>query len=267
MLIKRTLRSIFHVPRIAVTIDIEVTGWCCYCCCCKQRRAIDGENHHIVGLRTAPRQTCSIFRQMKILDGYIGRTVLSSTLMTLLILAGISSLFRFIEQLKSVGKGDYDALHAALFTMYSLPTDIEVFFPMAALIGGLIGLGALASHSELIVMQAAGLSRFNIVQSVMKAALVMVVIVMVVVVRAAAAAMAATAAVAADAVMLLAALIHPAGGRGRTRRRRRRPGWRRQPWHRRRGRSACVLDTDASVTSSMRRGRPQPTGRRRGAGR
>ncbi|MFT4928165.1 MAG: lipopolysaccharide export system permease protein [Phenylobacterium sp.] len=117
---------------------------------------------------------------MKILDNYIGRTVLSSTLMTLLILAGISGLFRFIEQLKSVGKGDYDALHAALFTMYSLPTDIEVFFPMAALIGGLVGLGALASHSELIVMQAAGLSRFNIVQSVMKAALVMVVLVMVV---------------------------------------------------------------------------------------
>lgn len=117
---------------------------------------------------------------MKILDNYIARTILSSTLLTLLILACVSGLFRFIEQLKSVGKGDYDAIHAALFTMYSMPTDFEVFFPMAALIGGLIGLGALASHSELIVMQAAGLSRFNIVQSVMKAALVMVLTVMVV---------------------------------------------------------------------------------------
>jgi lipopolysaccharide export system permease protein len=117
---------------------------------------------------------------MKILDNYIGRTVLSSTLFTLLILTCISGLFRFIEQLKLIGKGDYDALHAGLFTMYSMPTDIEVFFPMAALIGGLVGLGSLASHSELIVMQAAGLSRFNIVMSVMKASLVMIVTVMVV---------------------------------------------------------------------------------------
>lgn len=117
---------------------------------------------------------------MKILDYYIGKTILSSTLLTLLVLTGISALFRFIEQLKSVGKGDYDALHAALFTMYSMPTDIEVFFPMGALIGGLTGLGVLASSSELIVMQAAGMSRFNIVQSVMKAALVMIVAVMII---------------------------------------------------------------------------------------
>jgi lipopolysaccharide export system permease protein len=118
---------------------------------------------------------------MKILDYYIGRTILSSTFISLFILTGISGLFRFIEQLKSaVGKGDYDALHAALFTLYSIPTDIEVFFPMGALIGGLTGLGILASSSELIVMQAAGMSRFNIVVSVMKSALVMIVLVMVV---------------------------------------------------------------------------------------
>jgi lipopolysaccharide export system permease protein len=116
----------------------------------------------------------------KIIDLYIGKTILSSTAISLLVLTCISALFRFIEQLKSVGKGDYDAVHAGLFTMYSMPTDIEVFFPMAALIGGLTGLGMLASSSELIVMQAAGMSRFNIVQSVMKSALVMMVIVMIV---------------------------------------------------------------------------------------
>ena len=115
---------------------------------------------------------------IKILDFYIGRTVLASTVVTLLILAGVSALFRFIEQLKSVGKGDYDALHAGLFTLYSLPTDVEVFFPMAALIGGLTGLGSLASSSELVVMQSAGMSRFNIVQSVMKVALLMIITVM-----------------------------------------------------------------------------------------
>lgn len=116
----------------------------------------------------------------RLIDIYIGKTVLSSTVFSLLVLTCISGLFRFIEQLKSVGKGDYDALHAALFTLYSMPTDLEVFFPMAALIGGLTGLGALASSSELVVMQAAGLSRFNIVVSVMKTAILMIITVMII---------------------------------------------------------------------------------------
>lgn len=51
---------------------------------------------------------------------------------------------------------------------------------MAALIGGLVGLGMLASNSELVVMQAAGLSRLNIINSVMKTSLLMMLIVMLV---------------------------------------------------------------------------------------
>jgi lipopolysaccharide export system permease protein len=47
---------------------------------------------------------------------------------------------------------------------------------MSALVGGLIGIGMLASNSELVVMQAAGLSRLNIIKSVMKSALILVII-------------------------------------------------------------------------------------------
>ena len=46
-----------------------------------------------------------------------------------------------------------------MFSLCSVPGDIVMFFPMAALIGALIGLGMLASNSELVVMQAAGMSR------------------------------------------------------------------------------------------------------------
>ncbi len=115
---------------------------------------------------------------MRILDWYIGRTIISTTVLSWMVLASVSGLFRFIDQLKSVGKGSYDIVHAALFTLYSVPTDIEIFFPMSALIGGLVGLGTLAQNSELIVMQSAGLSRLNIIKSVMKSALVMILVVM-----------------------------------------------------------------------------------------
>jgi len=117
---------------------------------------------------------------LKILDIYIGRTILSTSMLTLSVLLTISAMFKFIDQMRSVGRGYYDMVHAALFTLYSVPGDLVTFFPMAALIGGLIGLGMLASSSELVVMQAAGLSRFNIISSVMKTAVVMMLMVMVV---------------------------------------------------------------------------------------
>lgn len=115
---------------------------------------------------------------LKIIDIYIGRTILSTSLLTLSVLLAISALFKFIDQMRSIGRGYYDMVHAALFTLYSVPGDLVTFFPMAALIGGLIGLGMLASNSELVVMQAAGLSRFNIISSVMKTSLIMMLIVM-----------------------------------------------------------------------------------------
>lgn len=115
---------------------------------------------------------------LKILDLYIGRTILITSAMTLSVLLALSSMFRFIDQMRSIGRGYYDMVHAALFTLYSVPGDVVTFFPMAALIGGLIGLGMLASSSELVVMQAAGLSRLNIISSVMKSAVLMVLVMM-----------------------------------------------------------------------------------------
>ncbi|WP_149981255.1 LPS export ABC transporter permease LptG [Pseudoalteromonas rhizosphaerae] len=110
---------------------------------------------------------------MKTLDWYLGRSVLQTTGFALMVLVGISTLIKFIEQLKSVGRGSYDIGTALLYTLYSMPDDLVVFFPMAALIGGLTGLGALASNSELVVMQAAGMSRLQIILSVMKTAIFM----------------------------------------------------------------------------------------------
>ena len=115
---------------------------------------------------------------LKIIDIYIGRTIINTSLLTLSVLLTISAMFKFIDQMRSVGRGYYDMVHAALFTLYSVPGDLVTFFPMAALIGGLIGLGMLASSSELVVMQAAGLSRFNIITSVMKTAVILMLLVM-----------------------------------------------------------------------------------------
>ncbi len=117
---------------------------------------------------------------MKILDVYIGKIIASTTSITLAVFVSLSGIIKFVEQMKAVGSGNYDLSHAALFVLYAVPRDVEVFFPWSALIGGLIGMGMLASNSELVVMQAAGLSRLDITKSVMKVAAVLVVISMMV---------------------------------------------------------------------------------------
>ncbi|WP_410678517.1 LPS export ABC transporter permease LptG [Avibacterium paragallinarum] len=115
---------------------------------------------------------------MNTLDRYIGKSILGAIFAVLLTLVGLSAIIKFVEQFRSVGKGTYDVLQAGLFTLLTIPKDIETFFPMAALLGALIALGNLASRSELVVMQASGFSRLKIGLAVMKTAIPLVIITM-----------------------------------------------------------------------------------------
>lgn len=113
-----------------------------------------------------------------VLDRYIGKTILNTILMTLFMLVSLSAIIKFVDQLKRTGQGSYSALGAGLYTLLSIPKDIQIFFPMAALLGALLGLGALAQRSELVVMQAAGYTRMQIASSVMKTAIPLVLLTM-----------------------------------------------------------------------------------------
>lgn len=115
-----------------------------------------------------------------IFDRYIGRTVLMAILLCELTLVGLSAVIRYVEQLRSVGEGTYTLLSAFYYVLLSIPQEVVLFFPIAALLGGLIGLGQMASSSELVVMQAAGRSRFNIVVSALKTTLPLMLLVMLV---------------------------------------------------------------------------------------
>ncbi|WMY95606.1 MAG: LPS export ABC transporter permease LptG [Arsenophonus sp.] len=117
---------------------------------------------------------------LSILDKYIGRTITSSILITIFILISLSGIIKFVEQLRKVGNGSYTIWNAGIFTLLTIPKDIEIFFPMAALLGTLIKLGTLASRSELIVMQAAGFSRLQIGISVMKIAVPLMILTMII---------------------------------------------------------------------------------------
>ncbi|MBV7314484.1 LPS export ABC transporter permease LptG [Shewanella sp. NIFS-20-20] len=115
---------------------------------------------------------------MKILDLYIARVILSTSALCLLVLTGLSGIIKWVDQLRNVGKGAYTMMDAGVYVLFMVPSDIEMFFPMAVLLGALIGMGMLASNSELVVMQASGLSRLQITLSAMKTAVPLMILVM-----------------------------------------------------------------------------------------
>lgn len=89
---------------------------------------------------------------------YIGKTVLLNTLLVLLVLVALTALFSFIGELDDVGRGNYNVTTAVIYILLRMPGTAYELFPSAVLLGSLLGLGGLATHSELTVMRSAGIS-------------------------------------------------------------------------------------------------------------
>ncbi|HET6629847.1 MAG TPA: LPS export ABC transporter permease LptG [Woeseiaceae bacterium] len=109
-----------------------------------------------------------------ILTRYLLRTILSSTLLVLLVLLALGGLFEFIGQLDNV-QGNFGIAQALLFAALRLPQLSVEMLPIAALIGSLLGLGGLATSSELVVMRTAGISVMRLIGMVAIAGFVLMI--------------------------------------------------------------------------------------------
>jgi lipopolysaccharide export system permease protein len=114
---------------------------------------------------------------MKCLDKYIAKTVLGSIALVTLVLIGLQVFILFVNELDDLGRGQYHIKQVLSVMLLEVPGELYLFFPVACLLGVLMGLGQLASHRELIVMQAAGVSVKRITWAVLKASVVIVIFV------------------------------------------------------------------------------------------
>ncbi len=105
---------------------------------------------------------------MAILERYLGRLILNQTMLVMTVLLGLFLFVSFIDQLSDIGHGDYTLLSAIKYVVMTAPRTIYELFPMAALLGTILGLSILASDSELIVMRASGISIMQITRAVLK---------------------------------------------------------------------------------------------------
>jgi len=115
---------------------------------------------------------------MRILYRHINYYILHSVMIVFFVLLGIQSFVVFAEQLKDIGKGNFDLLHVMLMVPLMLPSEVYQFFPIAALLGSVVGLGRLASASELIVMRASGLSIWQVLYAVLQSAVILTLLIL-----------------------------------------------------------------------------------------
>ncbi|KAA2285122.1 LPS export ABC transporter permease LptG [Arenimonas fontis] len=95
-------------------------------------------------------------------DAYLARTVMVSALAAWGVLLGFDVITALVNELDELGQGEYSLGHALAYVAWTVPRRAYELFPIAALIGSVLGLGALAGRSELTAMRALGLSRLRI---------------------------------------------------------------------------------------------------------
>ena len=111
----------------------------------------------------------------KIVAKHVTKTTALAMLGATAILSALQVLFTYMGELGSLKDG-YGAWQALIYVLWGAPQYLYEILPISALIGAVLGLGTLASNSELIVMRASGISLWRIVGWVMRSAMLLVVL-------------------------------------------------------------------------------------------
>lgn len=103
----------------------------------------------------------------KRLSSYIGINVLSAIAVSLIAIVGLDLVASILDQMGDI-KRNYQFADVLIYTATKLPSTIYEYIPLASLIGCLVGLGMLATNSEVVVMRASGISLIRIVYYVFR---------------------------------------------------------------------------------------------------
>lgn len=112
-----------------------------------------------------------------IIDRYIMRSIIQGTAGALFVFAALFFFIDFVRQLEHIGTKDFGLLEAIIYVLLALPETLYKLAPSIILLGGLISMGAMATHSELVVMRSSGITISRITRSVLQAGLILAVLV------------------------------------------------------------------------------------------
>ena len=97
----------------------------------------------------------------RLLDGYITRLAVKVGALTFIGLLGIFYISTFIDMSDKLFKGQTTGAMMAQFFYYKTPEFVFFIIPLTILIGAMVTVGILTKNSELVVMQACGISLYR----------------------------------------------------------------------------------------------------------
>lgn len=117
---------------------------------------------------------------MKIITRYLLKEISANVLLITLALIAMFSFFDLIQELESLGQGNYGIGKIILFVILSAPGHVYEVIPIAVLVGCMYSLGQLARHSELIVLRVSGISLYHLAGTLLKISMIFAVLTFVV---------------------------------------------------------------------------------------
>ena len=100
------------------------------------------------------------------IDRYIMTQFVIGIIPALLLLLALFSFMALAEELEDVGNGSFTLPDALMVVILTSPKRIVELLPVTTLLGGLLGLGAMANNRELIAIRTIGISKQRIGQTV-----------------------------------------------------------------------------------------------------
>lgn len=111
---------------------------------------------------------------VKLVDRYVGRAALLGTLLVWCAVTALYVIFSTLDELRST-QGDYDTMDALWFVVMTIPRMAYQVFPIAALLGSLVGVGGLAASNELVAFRTSGASRLRLAMAALAGTLVVMI--------------------------------------------------------------------------------------------
>lgn len=100
---------------------------------------------------------------MRLLNRYMFSQLTVCTVYALLALISLYGFFDIMGEISHVGDGSYTALKMLYYVVLLVPAHAYELMPLAVLVGALICLSQMASHSELTVIRTSGISLMSII--------------------------------------------------------------------------------------------------------
>ena len=97
-----------------------------------------------------------------VLNRYIIKSISLGLVLSVSMFLTLTILLDFIKQVNWIGTGDFTVGSAIFYILLTVPSLVFDYFPVSGVVGLMLGLGALAANSELVVIQSYGVSRIKL---------------------------------------------------------------------------------------------------------